>query len=310
MSARTRALHLHNNLFFSLYRYLASGDSFVSLAFNYRLGKTTVGRSVHIVCAAIEKKMMELFLPKPTVNTWKEVAQGFWEKWNFPNCLGALDGKHVVIQYSNYKKTSSIVLFALVDAEYRFRCIQVGDFSTTSDDGVYASSELGKGMEKNMLHVPPNACLSGAAHLGEVPYVMVGDAAFPLKTYLMRPYPGKNLSHDKRIFNYRLSRARMVVENALGILASRWRVFYSRINLHPKHVDTLVVAACILHNFLLDPNENVQLLDEAEELGRCMSVVGNMGGNRASREALGVRECFTTFFTSPEGSVSWQNKMV
>lgn len=297
---------------------MASGDSLVSLAFNYRLGHTTVINSVHMVCAAIEKKMMAKFLPRPTQDTWKEVAQRFWEKWNFPNCLGALDGKHVVIQapplsgsqYFNYKKTFSIVLLALVDADYRFRCIQVGDFGRTSDGGVYAGSDLGRGMDNKTLHVPPSVSLPGAAHLGDVPYAMVADAAFPLKPYLMRPFPGQNLSHQKRIFNYRLSRARMVVENAFGILASRWRIFHRRINLHPKNVDTVVMAACILHNFLLAPTENVRLLEEAEEVGRRMAPVRNMGGNRASREACAVRECFVTFFTSPEGVVSWQDRMV
>lgn len=297
---------------------MASGDSLISLAFSYRLGHTTVMNSVHMVCAAIEKHMMQSFLPRPTADSWKEVAQRFWEKWNFPNCLGALDGKHIVIQapplsgsqYFNYKKTFSIVLLALVDADYRFRCIQVGDFGRTSDGGVYAGSDLGMEMEGNTLHVPPSTALPGAAHLGNVPHVMVGDAAFPLKPYLMRPYPGQNLIHRKRIFNYRLSRARMVVENAFGILASRWRIFNRRINLHPKNVDTLVVAACILHNYLLAPTENVQLLEEASELGRRMAPVRNMGGNRASREACAIRESFATFFNSPEGSVSWQDRMI
>ncbi len=100
----------------------------VSLAFSYRLGHTIVMNSVHMVCAAIEKVMMERFLPSPTQDTWKEVAQGYCEKWNFPNCLGAIDGKHIIIQapplsgsqFFSYKKTFSIVLLALVDADYRF----------------------------------------------------------------------------------------------------------------------------------------------------------------------------------------------
>uniref|UniRef100_A0A3B4TJ97 DDE Tnp4 domain-containing protein n=1 Tax=Seriola dumerili TaxID=41447 RepID=A0A3B4TJ97_SERDU len=254
-------------------RYMASGDSLLSLAYSYRLGHATVMKSVHMVCAAIAKTMMERFLPRPTQDTWEEVADGFWKKWNFPNCLGALDGKHVTIQappqtgsqYFSYKKTFSIVLLALVDSNYKFRVIQVGDFGRTSDGGVYAGSALGRGMETKSLHVPPSTSLPGAAHLGDVPHVMVGDAAFPLKPYLMRPFPGLNLTHQRRIFNYRLSRARMVVENAFGILSSRWRVLHRRINLHPQNVDTLVVAACILHNFLLAPRENMRLLEEAEQ---------------------------------------------
>ncbi|KAE8280179.1 hypothetical protein D5F01_LYC22321 [Larimichthys crocea] len=248
-------------------RYMASGDSLVSLAYSYRLGHSTVINSVHMVCAAIEKTMMERFLPRPTQDTWEEVADGFWKKWNFPNCLGAIDG-------------------------------EACDHPSPTIDS------LGRGMETKTLDVPPSTSLPGAAHLGDVPHVMVGDAAFPLRPYLMRPYPGQNLNHQKRIFNYRLSRARMVVENAFGILSSRWRI------LHPQHVDTLVMATCILHNFLLVPRETVGLLAEAEQQRRNLPPVRNMGGNRASREACNVREIFSTYFNSPLGSVSWQDRMV
>uniref|UniRef100_A0A672HXZ0 DDE Tnp4 domain-containing protein n=1 Tax=Salarias fasciatus TaxID=181472 RepID=A0A672HXZ0_SALFA len=299
-------------------RYLACGDSFASLAFSYRLGNTTVRNSVQMVCEAIEKKMMDKFLPPPNEETWREVAQGFWEKWNFPHCLGAIDGKHIHIQappesgsqYFNYKKTFSIVLLALVDAEYRFRVIQVGDFGRASDGGVYAGSALGVGMASGTLQVPPDAPLPGGNAAVNVPYVMVGDAAFPLKTYLMRPYPGDTLTHKRRVFNYRLSRARMVVECAFGILASRWRILHRRINLHPEKVDSVVVAACILHNFLLAPSENHTLLEDAEQQRRQMPPVRHMGPNRASREAMNVREIFSDFFSSPEGAVEWQDRMV
>ncbi|XP_047205677.1 protein ALP1-like [Girardinichthys multiradiatus] len=298
-------------------RYLASGESMISLASSYRLGCSTVRDCVHMLCEAIEKVMMEQFIPMPTEEVWKEVAQRFWEKWNFPNCLGALNGKHMAIQAppksgSQYLdcKTFSVVLLALVDADYRFRFIQVGDFGSTSDGGVYSGSDLGIAMANGNLNVPPDTTLPGAPHLGEIPFVMVGDAAFPLKTYLMRPYPGKNLPQTKRIFNYRLSRVRMVVENAFGILSARWRILLRRINLQPQRVDTLVVAACILHNFLLSPNESQRWLEENEASGQHLEQVRSMGGNRASKAAQNVRDIFNSYFMSAEGSVPWQSRMV
>uniref|UniRef100_A0A671Q543 DDE Tnp4 domain-containing protein n=1 Tax=Sinocyclocheilus anshuiensis TaxID=1608454 RepID=A0A671Q543_9TELE len=269
-------------------RYLASGESMVNLAFSYRLGHATVMNSVHMVCAAIEKVMMEKFLTR---------------RLTYNNTSTTTVPKSV-LQLQKY------FLSHLVDADNRFRIIQVGDFRRTSDGGVYARLELGRGMKNNTLHVPPSTSLPGAAHLGNVPFVMVGDAAFPLKPFQMRPYPRANHTYKKRIFNYRLSRARMVVENAFGILSAKRRIFLNRINMQPKNVDTLVMAACILHNFLIAPSENQRLLDEAEQLGRHMAPVRHMGGNRASTEACNVREVFCTFFNSPKGSISWQDRMV
>jgi len=60
--------------------------------------------------------------------------------------------------------------------------------------------------------------LPGTQETLPMPYVFVGDEAFPLKKYFMRPYPGRLInSQEKKVFNYRLSRARRVVENAFSM---------------------------------------------------------------------------------------------
>lgn len=49
---------------------------------------------------------------------WKRIASGFEQQWNFPHCIGALDGKHVVMTaptnsgsvYYNYKHTHSVTV--------------------------------------------------------------------------------------------------------------------------------------------------------------------------------------------------------
>ena len=80
------------------------------------------------------------------------------------------------------------------------------------------------------------------------PYVFVGDDAFALKKFMMKPYPQQNLTVDKRVYNYRHSRARRISENLFGILANRWRIFFTTINLEPKHVENIVLSALALHN--------------------------------------------------------------
>lgn len=87
-----------------------------------------------------------------------------------------------------------------------------------------------------------------------MPYYFVADEAFPLSKQVMQPYPGQFLNEKKSIFNYRLSRARCVIKNIFGILVSRWRIFQRCIYLNPKHIDTIIMAAVNLHNFLMTQN--------------------------------------------------------
>ena len=108
--------------------------------------------------------------PKPTEDMWKSIASKFWTKWNSPNCIGAIDGKHVTIQaphnsgslFFNYKKTFSIALLALADADYRFIAILVGDFGRASDGGMYSGSDLGRGMEGKTMNVHADTPLPGS----------------------------------------------------------------------------------------------------------------------------------------------------
>jgi len=258
-------------------------------------------------------------MPKPTKEDWQKISREYKELWNFPNCIGSLDGKHINIQcpinsgsaYFNYKGVNSIVLLALVDAHYRFITIDVGSYGRNSDGNVFAKSALGKALENDTLDVPPDTPI--AENGDPMPYVIVADEAFPLKSYLMRPYSRVTLGGNEgnKIFNYRLSRARRVVENAFGILANRWRVFRTNIQVQPKSVDNIVLAACCLHNMLCQSHD-FQLEDINSLSDESTEVLGNMEplrGNSTQR-SFQIREKFKDFFLSSVGAVPWQYEMI
>ena len=83
-------------------------------------------------------------MPK-TQEEWLSVPKTYEEIWNFPHCLGAIDGKHIQLQapigsgseYFNYKSTFSVVLMAVVDANYNFIYANVGCQGRISDGGVF-----------------------------------------------------------------------------------------------------------------------------------------------------------------------------
>lgn len=136
--------------------------------------------------------------------------------------------------YYNYKQFYNIVLFALIGADYKFTYIDCGCNGRVSDGGVFANSTLFQTLESNTLHIPPGKPLP--LRNTPVPFVIVGDEAFSLKSYLRKPYPSRNLNQNKRIFIYRLSRARRIVENVFGILTCRFGVFKQAKPLEPEKV--------------------------------------------------------------------------
>ena len=127
----------------------------------------------------------------------------------------------------------SIVSLALVDADYRFLYVDVGCNGKISDGGVFRNSSLSNALSINTLNIP----LSDNESL---PYVVAANGAFPLKTYMMKPYASKNLCTEKRVFNYHLRRALGVVENSFSILANRFRIFLTPITAVPETVVKLV----------------------------------------------------------------------
>lgn len=236
-----------------------------------------------------------------------------------PNCLGSLDGKHIEIHaqrkegsaFFNYKKKHSIVLLALVDAHYKFTYINVGMNGRVSDGGVFRESDLSKSIVNNSLNFPENRPLP--LRTQPVPFVIVADAAFPLSTHILKPYPFNKMTRQQRIFNYRLSRARRVVENAFGILSNRFRVLLNVNPVTPEKVKIVTQACCALHNFLItEMKTRYTGTDPDEEINRQFTFVyglNSQAGNRPKAAAIQTREEYNIFFNGV-GRVAWQDDKI
>ena len=146
-------------------------------------------------------------MPSPTEEIFQEIAKVFNIRWNFPNCVGSIDGKHIRIkcspnsgsQYFNYKQYHSIVLQAVVDANLKFVTVDVWAYGKQSDGGFFRYSALYQSLEIQSLKLPEDTVLPNSEIT--LPYVFVGDEAYPLTTYLMKPYSRRTLDRSKAVFN-------------------------------------------------------------------------------------------------------------
>jgi len=238
-------------------RFLSTGNSYHSLAFNFRVAHNTICLFVPEVCDAVVMEFEnDVFVTPSTPDSWKEVAGNFGKRWNFHHACGALDGKHIAIKkpkksgsaYYNYKGFFSIVLLGLVDAEYKFLWANVGAEGSASDCGVFNRSSLEHCLRDETLGLPLPEPLPSDDR--DTPYFIIGDDAFPLRTYLVKPFSHRYLNHEERIFNYRCSRGRRVVENAFGILASRFRCLLTTLATTPETATKITKACLILHNVM------------------------------------------------------------
>jgi hypothetical protein len=132
-------------------------------------------------------------IPK-TQECWKILARQFGNTWNFDNCIGAVDGKHITLQkpehsgsyYYNYKGTHSIVLMAIANANYELIMIDVSTNGRVSDGGVIKNTKFWNMFENNQLQIPEPEELPNFNK--KMPFVFVCDEAFQLLPNFMKPY--------------------------------------------------------------------------------------------------------------------------
>ena len=246
-----------------------------------------------------------------------DIAVKFRERWNFPNVIGCIDGQHIRIKYPtkagslfyNSKQLSPVVLQGVADSEGRLIFMDIGAYGKQSDGGTFFASHFSEDFESTL---PKPASFEGSGT--EMPFVILGDEAYPLKTYLTKPFARKDLSCEERVVNYRLSRARRCVECAVGILTAKWRLLNKARETNVNRTERTARCSCLLRNIITD-NEGTthdhSVLQETSQIHGSRQARTNVSGrsfSRSSKGATDVRNAFKAYFKGPSAAILSQNQ--
>lgn len=143
-------------------RFLATGETYQSLQYQFRISASTLTNLIPEVCKAIFHVLKDQYFSCPsTPAEWCKIAALYRDRWQLPNCIGAADGKHIRIlhpknsgsEFYNYKSFYSIVLLAVVDADYKFLYADVGCQGRISDGGVLKNSSFWRNLVQGMMYL-------------------------------------------------------------------------------------------------------------------------------------------------------------
>lgn len=218
---------------------------------------------------------------------------------------------------------------AACDAEYSYSVVDIGAMGRRSDGGIFSDSEFGIALELDEMNIPPPRQIHEKNDF-DFPFVFVGDEAFPLTHYLMRPFPKRGLNYAKRIYNYRLSRARRTIENAFGIMCMKWRIYRRAIDTDVVVAENIVKATVCLHNWLRKADLNgathkyitPDMIDQEDATGKiipgawrqagdfgALQRIPKTGTNNYARYVNDIRNKFCDYFNN-EGRVDWQDSSI
>ncbi|KAJ8910310.1 hypothetical protein NQ315_012231 [Exocentrus adspersus] len=294
-------------------RFLATGDSYRSLHFLFKVSSQIISRIVPEVCDALNN-----ILKDEIKNMLKEKIRGESQR-GFLRAKVKVDELTIDLCMKDEKRMNYYLFLqahnALVDSNFCFTFADIGSQGRISDGGVLRNSLLWQEMCSNELQLPEPCPLPGSNI--EAPFVVLADGAFALSAHILKPYPGSHeLGSPKRIFNQRLSSTRVVVENAFGILSSVFRIFRKPIALEVNKVSLITMTCVRLHNFLrrsktckqiYTPTGTVDILDDDGSIIRPGSWRQEISGTcairslenvarRPSLHATEVREKFKSYF--------------
>lgn len=294
-------------------QYLATGESFASLHYQFRLRKSTVALIVQDTCQALWELLHDEFIPHPSTQQWNIIAEKFFAVTKFPNCIGALGSKHIRIkkphnagsQYYNYRKYFSSILMAIADSQHRFVAVDIGAYGQANESRAFKNSCLGQRLYSGDFGIPEPRPFPGN-NAPPMPLVLLASEAFQMCPNLLKPYASRGLNYKKRIFNYRLARARRMVDCAFGILTEKWRIFTTSVQLLPDALVDVIKACVVLHNFVL----HKEPLSLNQQEMQCNPRSLTPSGPRSTTAVNQMRDKFAEYFLSHSGWLQGQESMI
>ncbi|KAK5646268.1 hypothetical protein RI129_004732 [Pyrocoelia pectoralis] len=275
----------------------------MSIANLFGIGRTTVGEIVRDFCKVIISKLQNIYIcTYPMTQTkLKEIITGF-EKLGFPQCAGAIDGCHIevcppkesAVDYYNYKGWYSVILLAVSDHRCNFTYVNVGSPGRNNDSHIYETSAIKTEHATNKIYINNSRIINGVS----IPVFLIGDSAFKLSSYLIKPYPYRiEQPESEKLFNYQLSKCRRVIENTFGQLKARYRRLLKGLEVHIENVSSIIIACCILNNFCNAHNDDIpqHWLNISENQPTFTTIIGNadIPGNQ-------VRNTIAKYFNEDE----------
>jgi hypothetical protein len=243
---------------------LSGTAEYRTIAHLFGIGRSTAHQVTREVCNAIVELLFYSYIRLPTGRELEESIEGFENFCGLPQVAGAIDGTHIEIKapfeyhedYVNRKGFHSVQLQAVVDSSMRFTDVFVGYPGSVHDARVFSNSPLFKSAKRDCLFSSANSKhISGI----DIPVMLVGDSAYPLLPWLLKPFPeSPTMSFDKRNFNFKHSSTRMVVERVFGMLKGRWRCLSKCLDDNVENAIATIVACCTLHNYCLVHGDEIE----------------------------------------------------
>lgn len=247
-----------------LYR-LAHGISYVTTGFKFNVGKTTVYEAVQDVVDAlcgIKEEYIKFPFTNQEIFATRQTFEGFT---NLPNVVGAIDVTHIQIKnptetgtdYFSRLDQHDVVVQAVVDGEKRFLDVATGFPGSMPESRVLMKSSLYQRIMGGELLTEQSVKFGGR----DIRAVLVGNSAYPLFPWLLKPYHESTNDPLEINFNKQLSSARELIECAFGLLKGRWRILQKRLDSNVAFTNHVITACCVLHNFCINTGDVWNKLD-------------------------------------------------